>query len=468
MFAKTRIRLTLLNAAVFFVILACIGFVVYIELRHQLYDKVDASIMARVGDFQTPESKKGLIWYEQKTLPPLPAGDDMSKKKVQFQVREIDPRIFMVFWDEQGTPWPSTPIDAANKQLLSGFSEYRSEKSPATVKIGGHAYRIYSVAVDQPLNLQIVSNTNNVFMGSINSKAGAVQMLLDNGTPIRVRAVQGVANVDSEQNMLNTLLQLILFGIVAGGAVTVLAGLYLANQALLPIRRSWEKQRQFAADASHELRMPLSIIQANAELMLRHPERSALELSEPISMVLAESKRMAKLTDQLLTLARSDSDQEELLLQPIVLDQLLEEVVRKFAPLAELKSIQLCTGLLPAVEIMGDREKLQQLFVILLDNSMKYTPEKGTIRVMSRKNGHYAAIVVEDTGSGIAANDLPHIFDRFYRGDKARGRSEGGTGLGLAIAKWIAEKHGGSIAAASKLGEGTSITVQLPIIRRRQ
>jgi signal transduction histidine kinase len=263
--------------------------------------------------------------------------------------------------------------------------------------------------------------------------------------------------------MLNKLADWFLVGLGVGGALTVLAGLYLANQALRPIRRSWEQQRRFTADASHELRMPLSIIQANAELMLMHPDRSALENSEQISMVLSEVRRMAKLTDQLLLLARSDSGREELLLGPVQLEALIRHVIQLFAPLAELNGVRLDAELASGVELTGDRDKLQQLLVILLDNSLKHTPAGGSIRVVLTRRGQQAAIVVEDTGEGIAEEDLPHIFERFYRGDRARSRGDGGTGLGLAIARWIAEKHGGTIAAASRPGRGTTMTVRLPV-----
>jgi two-component system, OmpR family, sensor histidine kinase CiaH len=107
------------------------------------------------------------------------------------------------------------------------------------------------------------------------------------------------------------------------------------------------------------------------------------------------------------------------------------------------------------------------LLVILLDNSIKFTTENGKILVILRKRGHQAVIIVEDTGTGIDAKDLPHIFDRFYRGDKTRSRGDGGTGLGLAIAKWIVEKHGGTIVAASKHGKGTTMTIQMPIVHKR-
>nr|WP_285855140.1 HAMP domain-containing sensor histidine kinase [Paenibacillus cellulositrophicus] len=255
-------------------------------------------------------------------------------------------------------------------------------------------------------------------------------------------------------------MQIIGIGIVVGAAGTVGVGLYLANQALRPIRRSWEQQQQFVADASHELRLPISVIHANAEYVFRHPDRSILQMSEPISMVLEESKRMKKLVEQLLTLARADSNQTELLLTGIRLDEIVDDASHKFNPFMELKRIRFDRSVQP-VSMMGDKERLQQLIVILLDNSLKYTPEDGEIRIVCRRNGQDAELIVEDSGIGIAKTDLPYIFDRFYRGNQTRNRDDGGTGLGLSIAKWIAEKHGGTISARSD--QTTAITVNLPL-----
>ena len=145
----------------------------------------------------------------------------------------------------------------------------------------------------------------------------------------------------------------------------------------------------------------------------------------------------------------------------------IREVVQKFDPLAELKSQKLESDVESGIELMGDAERIHQLLVILLDNSMKFTPADGAIRVVARKKGYDVELVVEDTGIGIAAEDLPRIFDRFYHGDKSRTRSTGGTGLGLAIAKWIVIKHGGEITPASVLGQGTKMMLRFPMWQRK-
>lgn len=459
MFNKTRTRLTLLNAAVLFVIIACIGAVVYTELRHELYAKVDEALQMRIQ--QVPQlffSKTQLSGAVPEEPEPEPVpGAERSAQRTVIQVQGIDPRVFLVLWDDQGNAFPIL-AGAENRKAVEAFKPFRSVRTPQTVKVDSHAYRVLAIDYDKPLqmNLHILSEIAEA------KEPSRLRLPSLDATPTRIVSVQAISIIDSELSMLRKLLELIVFGIFGGGVVTVLAGLYLANKAMRPIRQSWEKQQQFVADASHELRMPLAIIQTNAELVFRHPDRSILDMSEPLSMVLAESKRMGKLTQQLLTLARADSDQEEIVLKPLQLADVIREAAKKFETIAELKQQKLVTELENGLELMGDRERLQQLLVILLDNSLKFTPQHGTVRVKARRSGHHVELVVEDTGQGIAAHELPQIFDRFYRGDKTRNRNGGGTGLGLAIAQWIVARHGGDISAASVPGAGTTMTVRLP------
>ncbi|MDR6551960.1 HAMP domain-containing sensor histidine kinase [Paenibacillus qinlingensis] len=458
MFKKTRIRLTTLNAVVFFIIIVCLGMIVYTELRHQLYANVDESLQQRV-------QQDAQFFYTKSQImsPDEPA--EGTTKKTLIQVQGIDPRVFVVLWDDQGNSYPILS-GAAMRKEVNAFKPYRSIPAPQTVSLDNHSYRVHAVQYEQPklMNLKVLTDISQAKgLDSITPTS------LFSEASTKIVAIQAISLIDSEQNMLKQLLKLILIGIVVGGAITVLAGMYLANQALRPIKESWDKQQQFVADASHELRMPLSIIRANVELAFRHPDRSILHMSEPLSVVLEESKRMGRLTEQLLTLARADSNQEEIMLKPLQLSEVIHEVVQKFEPLAELKGQKLETDVESEIELIGDVERIHQLLVILLDNSMKFTPADGTIRVVARKKGHDVELVVEDTGVGIAAEDLPHIFDRFYHGDKSRTRSSstGGTGLGLAIAKWIVTKHGGEITPASVLGQWTKMTLRFPAWQRK-
>jgi two-component system sensor histidine kinase CiaH len=219
------------------------------------------------------------------------------------------------------------------------------------------------------------------------------------------------------------------------------------------------------ADASHELRTPLAVIQANTELLLRHPDHSIEEESGYISTILKESKRINKLITSLLTFARSDSNQMEIQAKPVAIDQLINECVQQFAPLMNIKQIDIKLELEKALEMHADEERMHQLLVILLDNALKYTPEQGVISISANKSAHSINLSIEDTGVGIPESDLPFIFERFFRSDKTRSRTDGSMGLGLSIAHWIVDRHSGKIRAESKLGKGTRMLIQFPLRR---
>lgn len=236
------------------------------------------------------------------------------------------------------------------------------------------------------------------------------------------------------------------------------------NEMLSSLDEAYRAQQRFVADASHELRAPLTAIQGNLELLERAPRLSEEERAETLAHLRRETKRMNRLVADLLVLARADAGQS-LKVEPVELDRLLLDVFREARVLARGRRVSLRE--LDQLQVEGDPDRLKQLLVILLDNALKYTPEGGDVRLALRAEAGVAAITVSDTGIGIDPDDLPHIFERFYRADKARGRDTGGSGLGLSIAKWIAERHGGQILVDSAPGQGSVFTVRLPISRRR-
>jgi heavy metal sensor kinase len=230
------------------------------------------------------------------------------------------------------------------------------------------------------------------------------------------------------------------------------------NALLDRLQQAFERQRRFTADASHELRTPLSIIQALAsqKLMRRRPPE---EYEQTLRQIDEAAVHMATLVTHLLTLARADVGHVSLEREPLDLTELLEHVT---AQVGEASGRAIPVRAPGPVRVVGDPMRLTELFLHLLENAVKYTPAAGSIEVHVSCHGGVAAVAVRDTGLGIPPEHLPHIFERFYRVDKARTRAEGGTGLGLAIGRWIAEAHGGSIRAESEPGRGTTITVTLP------
>jgi signal transduction histidine kinase len=231
------------------------------------------------------------------------------------------------------------------------------------------------------------------------------------------------------------------------------------NQMLGRLQQTFATQRQFLADASHELRSPLTAIRANVETVRRGLDADPAERDETLRIVEREVDRMGRLVDDLLTLARADAGQEPLR-ERLSLDVLLLEVYHQQRALAG--RVRLNLGEFEPVEIDGDQDRLKQLLLNLVDNALRHTPDGGTVTLDLTRTDREAIIRVRDTGAGIAPEHLPHIFERFYRIDSARSREAGGTGLGLAISQEIAEAHGGRIEVESTLGAGTTFRVILP------
>lgn len=238
------------------------------------------------------------------------------------------------------------------------------------------------------------------------------------------------------------------------------------NAMLSRLETSFAALRRFTADASHELRTPLTVLRADVERAM-HPATSRADRMVALEESLQETARMADLVDSLLTLARADEGRFDIHRTPVEIEPLMREVYETAVILGEDAGHLLSMPVLETATVMGDRARLRQLLLNLVTNAIKYTPRGGRVEVSAtRRPDDEIAIVVRDTGMGIAASDLPHIFDRFWRADRARSRASerGGFGLGLSISQWIVQAHGGSISAQSRLGRGSVFTVILPVV----
>ncbi|MCA9500011.1 MAG: heavy metal sensor histidine kinase [Nitrospira sp.] len=233
------------------------------------------------------------------------------------------------------------------------------------------------------------------------------------------------------------------------------------NGMLDRLQQVFEGQRRFVADAAHELKTPLTAMKGNFEVSLQRA-RSAEEYRETILSNLAEVDRLSAMIKSLLTLAQFAGDRPPLVLQSLDLPPLVKEVVSELSVLADESGIHLQTESQPVPPLLGDASQLKQALINLLDNSLRHTPSGGRIAVRVESHDRSICLSVEDTGPGIDAQHLPHLFERFYRVDQARDRQSGGTGLGLAIVKEIVEAHGGTIHAQSQVGNGTTFTITLP------
>jgi signal transduction histidine kinase len=269
-----------------------------------------------------------------------------------------------------------------------------------------------------------------------------------------------------ELQFLTRLKRVILTVGLGGLAVAILVGFFLAERMLRPIRNAWQRQLEFVSDASHELRTPLAVIQSNLGIVMEHTDESVIENLEWLNNAHGESRRLSKLVQDLLTLARSDSERMPIEQETVNLKNLVEHVHELYETIAEMKDITLAVHAPENVEIIGDRDRLHQLLVILLDNAMKFTEAGERVEIKLNTNKNLAVLTVEDTGLGIAKENIPRVFDRFFTVDPSRSReyTQKGTGLGLSIARWIVDAHRGRIALYSEgLGHGTTVKVELPI-----
>jgi heavy metal sensor kinase len=237
------------------------------------------------------------------------------------------------------------------------------------------------------------------------------------------------------------------------------------NDMIDRLEKSFEHTKQFSINASHELRTPLTILRGEIEITLKS-DKTTNEYKDILKSSLDEIIRMSSIIDGLLTLTKSDTGQTDLLLEDIKLDDLVMELYEDYEIVAEKKGIHIFLNRLDEVKIKGDKVKLRQLILNLLDNSVKYNKDNGKVELSLIRENSYAFIKVKDTGLGIPQDSLNRIFERFYRVDKARSREAGGSGLGLSIAEWIAELHNGEIKVESQVGIGSTFTVQIPILEQ--
>lgn len=260
----------------------------------------------------------------------------------------------------------------------------------------------------------------------------------------------------------NTTRLKILLITINGSAILVIGiiSFMLSGITLRPIRKAMERERQFTLDAAHELRTPLAIMKAELEVALREPKLSKDEIHSLITSNLEEIERMARMTENLLFLSHMDMRENKINLSEVLFSQLVERSIEKIKPYAEKKGITLRVSIPERIIILGDEDQLQRLLFNLLKNAIDYNKDKGKVEVEVKLLSKTVLLIVSDTGIGIPPQDLPYIFERFYRVD--RSHKIGGSGLGLSIVKAIVSAHHGTIQIKSNLSEGTTVEIQFP------
>ncbi|MGG0185907.1 sensor histidine kinase [Bacillus rhizoplanae] len=412
MFQKTRIQLTILNSLVFIIVIGMLGNVIYSYTHKRLYEGIDDSI-------------DRFIKKQEKEDKSIPGQFGFSK-----DVHIGDSRIIVLKWDAK-----NQLVDMEPRFIDPNFFE--RNQSNLFPKTFGERQDIEVEGV----NFRMIAVQGDTDLGKV-----TFQVLRD---------------INPEKEMLHTLLLILVIGCSIGSICAVGIGFFLAGRALVPIKNAWHKQQQFVSDASHELRTPLAVIQSKTDVLFQSPTATIEDKAMDISTISKECRRLSKLVANLLTLARSDSDQIEMDKKTFALDKLLSEIVNPYSEIALYEEKTITLDVVPSISFIGDKERIHQLIVILLDNAMKYTNAGGNIKVSCFETTNGIVIQVKDDGVGIAEEDIPKIFDRFYQGDKARAASNG-AGLGLSIASWIVEKHYGRIKVHSKSGEGTCFEIVFP------
>lgn len=268
----------------------------------------------------------------------------------------------------------------------------------------------------------------------------------------------GFYDITAQQKVLDRLILTFVVVSILMIALIYLISRFLTDRSIKPIKEAFMKQKQFISDASHELKTPLAVIQTNVDVLLSN---EPTEHSKWLTYIKMEVERMSHLTNNLLYLTQMENSEEnQLFKQSFNLSERLEHLLLGFEVMAYEKQINFSSDVPPEVFIHGNPEQIIQVLMILLDNAMKYTPEKGLIHLDCIRSAHHITLTIRNSGDGISQEDLPFIFDRFYRGDKSRTRSDNSYGLGLSIAKTIVEQHSGKITCESNATAGTTFTIK--------
>ncbi len=329
----------------------------------------------------------------------------------------------------------------------------------ADSKLEGPAFA--DALVDKPaLNAAVATGRQSVSETTIADVPWRV-LTVPVATPVGTMVVQVLGDRTDEQRTLAVLLLVL----VAGGVVAMLASLGVgwlyAERALVPIRDAMRRQREFAADASHELRTPLAIVSGSIDHLRRNRDRPVAEVGTALDDIDAGTKRLTALVEDLLVLARTDSGAIELDLVSTDLGELTLDAAGGLGSVARAAGVEIRVDAEP-VPLRGDIDRLRQLVVVLVDNAIQHASAAGgtSIEVSVKAVGDEAVLTIDDDGRGLRPEDLPRVFDRFWRAPDA---PPGGTGLGLSIARWITERHGGTITAANRPTGGARFEVRLPI-----
>lgn len=455
-----RTRLTLWYLFILGAALVALTVLVYVVLVDNLRSEVDRTLVLKAADVHMAISTQEPVAPNQVPLPKsmLSPMNEFTSPGVYIQITDARGVVIGSSANLQGQQLPVDPVviaeGLAGKQsivtLAAGPNErVRIMTMPLThrdkilglVQVGQSLHSV-DLAVQRVGYFLILSVLGTLVI------AGVAGWFLAGKTLSRIDEITRTAQLIQTGRDLGRRIEFKGPQDEIGRLVTTL------NEMIGRIEETFHMQRRFIADSSHELRTPLTVIQGNLDLLERDVDDECRQ--ESIQSIKRETSRMSKIVSDLLLLAQLDR-QQMLERKPVQLDSILLETFREARLIADGRKVEI--GREDAVTVLGDADQLRRMLWNLVSNAIKYTSDGGRITLSLYKEDGWACLEVADTGAGIAQDDIPHLFDRFYRVDKARSR--GGTGLGLAIVKSIAEMHGGSVSVSSVLGKGSAFLVKL-------
>ncbi len=394
-------------------------------IKNMVYTFAVFTILVLVFDVLIYKRAEQLLYKEIDT-----ELQNFANKNWNNKIMILSPRIIYIIRDLKG--------NIINEESIGRLYDYISDVEFDKNKIN----TIYSIKLNSEYNYRGITTVAY-------------------STANELRYVQLLANVDGENesliNLRHRLFRLSTIIIIT----SIIASYILSRKTLKPIFQAWEKQTEFVQNAAHELRTPLTIIQAKQQLLLKEPESRIIDKSEDISLTINETRRLTKLVKELMILATADSNQLEIKKELKNIDDVVKEVASPYIEYAQMQNKKLELELNCNKEVNIDLSKITELLIILLDNAIKYTKEGENIKVITHCKDGKATIEVADEGIGISDEQKKHLFERFYRADKARTRETGGTGLGLAIAQTIVKAHGGTIKVYNNTPKGTKFVVKI-------
>ena len=500
MYFPLQLRLTLFYAVLLGLALWVFGSMVYTQAEQRAYTDLDTTLSSRAASVIVG---KGLPAGQNNSKLPglLQSVDAFGGGGVAIEVLDYQLKLLATTTDNSNNPFQPTveglgaspiPWDkhAAQWVLQHPPSDY-GEKSGiySTITYQGQDVRVYTVLNNDGHVIQTARSEQDIEQSlsdlrGLLWRGGALVMVLAllGGWFITwsvLRAVRRMTktarSISASRDFNQRVPDVSLLG---KDELSTLAATF--NEMLANLEETYQRQQRFVADASHELRAPITSIRCNLDLLATAPDLPVEEARAALKDAQAEATRMGRLVNDLLTLARSDKAVQDVRengykkfdggqLQTVDLDSLLLEVFRQYKPAGENvndnreQGPRLMLQDIMPVQVYGDPDQLKQVLVALLDNALKYTPYEGSVTLSLTADQNFAVVKVSDTGIGILPEDLPQIFERFYRADRARSRDRGGSGLGLTIAENIVQEHQGSIEVESAPGKGSTFTLRLPV-----